>query len=168
MHALVLQEQEEEHAPLVYSDPILPPSRTLCAPIGLLKSSPEALVPGLNVPYGLGFEGMRQGAVGSEAGPGWREMGRKNDKQFCYASLPGEGGREFMGEVRCRLVSSKGLERIFSCAEINTLLPCMICGTRAPTDVELLLHALGMMMFAKVSQSFTFEGLEPGILGVHS
>lgn len=61
-------------------------------------------MPGLNVPYGIPFRGIRQEAVvgvGSELkrGPGWREMGSKNDKRFCYASLPGTAGKEFMGQV---------------------------------------------------------------------
>ncbi len=67
-------------------------------------SAVEALVPGLNVPYGIPFRGIRQEAVvgmGSkpERGPGWREMGRSNDKKFCFASLPGTAGKEFMGQV---------------------------------------------------------------------
>lgn len=56
-------------------------------------------MPGLNVPYGIPFKGTRHGAVGKAAGPGWREMGKKDDKRFCFASLPGAGGREFMGQV---------------------------------------------------------------------
>lgn len=66
-------------------------------------SSVEALVPGLNVPYGIEFKGIRQvlGPGGKpDNGPGWREMGRKKDKKFCFASLPGAGGKEFMGQVR--------------------------------------------------------------------
>lgn len=59
-------------------------------------------MPGLNVPYGVQFKGIRQ-VVGPggrpDTGPGWREMGKKNDKRFCYASLPGAGGKEFMGQV---------------------------------------------------------------------
>lgn len=65
-------------------------------------SSVEALVPGLNVPYGIPFRGLRKGAVvggRAERGPGWREMGRNDDKKFCYASLPGTAGKEFMGQV---------------------------------------------------------------------
>ncbi|CAN0119894.1 unnamed protein product [Ectocarpus sp. 12 AP-2014] len=70
-------------------------------------SSVEALVPGLNVPYGIQFTGMREsqhakggrGGGGSGGGPGWRQMGTKEDKRFCFASLPGAGGREFMGQV---------------------------------------------------------------------
>lgn len=65
-------------------------------------SSVEALVPGLNVPYGMQFKGTRQGVVGegkTENGPGWRKMGTKTDKQYCFASLPGAGGKEFMGQV---------------------------------------------------------------------
>ena len=70
-------------------------------------SSPDALVPGMNVPYGLEFKGLRErgrpghgGNSGRGAGPGWREMGIRKDKSFCFASLPGSAGRPFMGEVR--------------------------------------------------------------------
>lgn len=67
------------------------------------SSSMEAMVPGLNLPYGIEFTGIRQGVVGAggkpDSGPGWREMGRNNDKKFCFASLPGGGGKEFMGQV---------------------------------------------------------------------
>lgn len=63
----------------------------------------EALVPGLNVPFGVPFHGMRQGrqiaGSGVAPGPGWREMGTKKDKKFCFASLPGAGGKAFMGQV---------------------------------------------------------------------
>ncbi|CAM9586597.1 unnamed protein product [Scytosiphon promiscuus] len=66
-------------------------------------SSVEALVPGLNVPFGLPFRGMRQGrqiaGSGQARGPGWREMGIKKDKKFCFASLPGAGGKAFMGQA---------------------------------------------------------------------
>lgn len=74
----------------------------------VVGSSVEALVPGLNVPYGIQFTGMREsqhakggrGGGGSGGGPGWRQMGTKEDKRFCFASLPGAGGRGFMGQVR--------------------------------------------------------------------
>lgn len=62
----------------------------------------EALVPGLNVPYGMRFKGIREGVVGkgkASSGPGWRKMGTIKDKKFCFASLPGAGGKEFMGQV---------------------------------------------------------------------
>jgi len=78
---------------------------TFCACLAsAVCSSVEALVPGLNVPYGMPFRGIRQEAVvgvGSKAkrGPGWREMGSNGDKRFCYASLPGTAGKEFMGQV---------------------------------------------------------------------
>lgn len=63
------------------------------------NSSAEALVPGMNVPYGLRFGGIRKGRGEKLAGPGWREMGGKSDKQFCFASLPGAAGKDFMGQV---------------------------------------------------------------------
>ena len=34
-----------------------------------------------------------------ENGPKWRQMGKRDDKRFCFASLPGAAGKEFMGEV---------------------------------------------------------------------
>lgn len=48
------------------------------------------------------FKGIREVVVQkgkASSGPGWRKMGTKKDKQFCFASLPGGGGKEFMGQV---------------------------------------------------------------------
>lgn len=75
-------------------------------------SSEAALVPGLNVPYGMRFEGFREGVDGegkmTGSGPGWRKMGTKKDKQFCFASLPGAGGKEFMGQVGISILGTGG------------------------------------------------------------